>query len=383
MKRNSILVLVTALLVALAACPAWTQTVSARVVGTVNDNGKPAQGLQVVLTNQDNGRSYKVKTDKNGAFDIVGVQPGNFKVDVFNASGESVFHRGNVAVTGETGAPAQFAIDITDQTKTNLGMANETGTKPSSGGGTSGQPKMTKEQIEAIKAQNAKAMSQNALIKQAQDAMNAKQWQEAVGPLQQLIATEPTQWQFYQALGNAQIQLNQFDDAVQTLDKGIQAAESNTTVDPKNPSTDPAKKKVGVAQMLTSQGNAYLKLKKNNEAVADFTKAASMDPNPATAYFNLCATQYNSGNSEGALQACDKAIAADPNRADAYFIKGSLMLGNSKMEDGKMTPPQGTAETLNKYLELQPDGPHAADVKQMLAAIGAKIETTYKERKKK
>jgi tetratricopeptide (TPR) repeat protein len=109
-----------------------------------------------------------------------------------------------------------------------------------------------------------------------------------------------------------------------------------------------------------------------------------MDPNPGTAYFNLCATQYNSGNTQGALASCDKAIAADPNRPDSYFIKGSLLMGDSKQgKDGKLEAPAGTAEALNKYLELAPDGPHANDVKQMLAFIGAKVETTYKEKKKK
>jgi tetratricopeptide (TPR) repeat protein len=108
-----------------------------------------------------------------------------------------------------------------------------------------------------------------------------------------------------------------------------------------------------------------------------------MDPNPGTAYFNLCATQYNSGNTEGALAACDKAIAADPNRADAYFIKGSLMIAQGKMEkDGKYSAPPGTSEALNKYLELEPNGPHANDVKQMLQFIGSKVETTYKAKKK-
>jgi tetratricopeptide (TPR) repeat protein len=151
-----------------------------------------------------------------------------------------------------------------------------------------------------------------------------------------------------------------------------------------DPKADPAKAKAAVAQMLTNEGNAYLKLKKNDKAVESYTKAAAMDPNPGTAYFNLCATQYNSGNTQGALAACDKAIQADPNRADAYFIKGSLMLGDSKQDkEGKLQAPPGTSEALNKYLELAPDGPHAADVKAMLQAIGAKIETTYKEKKKK
>ena len=79
--------------------------------------------------------------------------------------------------------------------------------------------------------------------------------------------------------------------------------------------------------MLTQQGNAYLKLRKNKEAVDAYTKAASYDPNPATAYWNLCATQYNTGNVDGALDACNKAIVADPGKADAYFIKGVLLVG--------------------------------------------------------
>jgi hypothetical protein len=32
---------------------------------------------------------------------------------------------------------------------------------------------------------------------------------------------------------------------------------------------------------------------------------------------------------------------------------------------------------------LAPDGPHAGEVKQMMEMLGAKIETTYKDKKKK
>jgi hypothetical protein len=60
------------------------------------------------------------------------------------------------------------------------------------------------------------------------------------------------------------------------------------------------------------------------------------------------------------------------------------MMGQGKLDSGgKYTAPEGTAEALNKYLELAPDGQHANDVKQMLTAIGAKIETNYKSGKKK
>jgi tetratricopeptide (TPR) repeat protein len=383
MKKSAILMLLAAMLLAVA--PAWSQAVSAQVNGTVSDNGKPAPGLQVVLTNKDTGRTYKMKTDKNGKFDGVGIGfSNNYTLEVFSPSGESLFKRNGVIVNGEGGAAAIMTVDISNPTATNLGMSNEVGTKSAGGGAAAagaGQPKYTKEQIEAIKAQNAKAQNMNGLITQAQNAMNAKQWQEAVAPLQQMIAADPNRWEFYQALGNSQLNLNQYDEAVQTFEKGIQVAEANTTVDPKNPQSDPVKKKAGEAQMLTNEGTAYLKLKKNPEAIAAFNKAASLDPNPGTAYFNLCATQYNNNNMEAAAVACDKAIQADPNKADAYFIKGSALYGNGKMDpNNKWQVPPGTTEALNKYLELAPDGPHANDVKAMLEAVGAKIEKSYKKK---
>jgi tetratricopeptide (TPR) repeat protein len=252
-------------------------------------------------------------------------------------------------------------------------------------GGQSGQqqsPSYTPEQIEELKKQNEKARNQNALIQQAMEAMSAKNWQAAVAPLQQLIADDPNNWQFHSAMGDVQFGLGAYDQAVAAYEKGIRFANSGRD-DQKNPD-DAAKKKAAVGRMLTQQGNAYLKLRKNKEAVDAFTTAASYDPNPGTAYFNLCATQYNSGNMAGALNACGKAIAADPNKADAYFIKGSVLIGESNTDaSGKLIAPPGAAEALKRYLQLAPNGAHAEDVKQMLSFIGTKPETTYEKRKGK
>ena len=53
----------------------------------------------------------------------------------------------------------------------------------------------------------------------------------------------------------------------------------------------------------------------------------------------------------------------DPKRADAYFIKGSVLLGDSKVDaKGNMVAPPGTVAALRKYLELAPNGGHAAAV---------------------
>lgn len=222
----------------------------------------------------------------------------------------------------------------------------------------------------------------NPLIQQANDAINAKDWQAAVSPLQQLIELDPDNWQHYSGLGDAQMHLEQYVQAAETYEHGIWAAEDYTPVDPKNPSTDPVKKKAGIGHMLTMQGNCYLKLQKKKEAIADYTKAAEVNPNPALAYFNICATLYNEGDKDGAIPACDKALAVDPNRADAYFIKGSLLIASSQTDkNGQVTPPPGTVEALKKYLELAPDGPHVKDVKDMLKYLGVKVEATGGDKK--
>ena len=388
MKKYFVFTAIAALLFALGSIPVWAQT--AQVEGTVTEAGKPLPNVNVTLTSQT-GRVLKIKTDKNGKFVLVGAPYGTYELEITSSSGEKLFHQKEIAVApGTTSAVSTMTIDISEKKPEPSATGPGTGQSVPGQTGQTGepgkpgqQPKYTKEQIEEIKKQNEKATNTNTLIKQALDAMNAKNWQEAVPLLQQLVTIDPNNWQYQQALANSYFNLQQWEQAADAYQKGIQAAEANTAVDPKNPASDPAKKKAALGQMLTNQGNAYLKLHKNKEAVDDYTKAASLDPNPATAYFNLCATQYNTGNTEGALQACDKAIAADPNKADAYFIKGSLLVAGSTMDkEGKMIAPSGTADALNKYLELAPDGPHANDVKQMLAAIGAKIETTYKKRGK-
>jgi tetratricopeptide (TPR) repeat protein len=369
MKKNLIFSVLAVLLAAIFATPVWSQN-TAQVEGKVLNAGKPVPNAQITMTNGDNNRKYKVKADKNGAFMLIGVEFGRrYHIEVTGSNGEQLYAYDRPIMPPEGGGPTQVTIDVSQAAEGQGGQAS--------------QPKYTKEQVDEMQKQKEKAENTNVLIKQAIDDMNAKNWSAALPILQQLVASDPNNWQYQQALGNTKLSLEQYEQAADAYAKGIQSAEAITNVDPKNPLTDPVKKKAGLAQMYTNEGNALLKLKKNNEAVAAFTKAASLDPNPATAYFNLCATQYNTGNVDGALDACDKAIAADPTKADAYFIKGSLLVGESKMENGKMVPPPGAAEALNKYLELQPQGPHAADVKQMLDAIGSKVETTYKKGKGK
>jgi len=82
--------------------------------------------------------------------------------------------------------------------------------------------------------------------------------------------------------------------------------------------------------MLTSQGGIYMKLQKPDEAIASLKKAAALDPSSALGQYNLCGVQFSA----------------------------------QKYDDAKTT--------CNKYLQLEPSGPHSAEVKAFLAQMGQK-----------
>src|SRR5580704_16495677 len=203
----------------------------------------------------------------------------------------------------------------------------------------------------------AQSENQSALVAKAQAALDAKQWPDAEAALKQLSASEP-RWEYLEALGVAQFNQGHYADSIESYQRAIELAGKNAS---------PA----AIAAMLTTIGNANLKLKKNDAAIAAYTKAAALDPNPAVAYFNLCAVTFNMGQPAAkTVPYCDKAIAADPKKADAYFIKGSSLYGEGALDkSNKFVPPPGAVDALKQYLALAPDGPHVQDVKAMLDGL--------------
>ena len=96
--------------------------------------------------------------------------------------------------------------------------------------------------------------------------------------------------------------------------------------------------------MYTAIGNANLKLKKNDAAIAAYNKAASLEPQSGRCLFQSLRDHVQHGPAGGEdRSACDKAIAADPKKADAYFIKGSSLFGEGALDKSNkfVVPPGG------------------------------------------
>ena len=326
MKRNAIVLALGALLFAVGFLPARSQTIGAQAEGKVTQDGKPLANAPVVFTNTDTAKTYKTKTNKNGEFQMLGVPYGSYEVNVLNEKGEKLSSDKTSLGTGNTSSRNILEIIASKEpiTDNKFGLTQPTG------------PKLSKEQLAKIEADNKKIAGMNSLISDAQKARQAQDWPKAENALKQLIAAAPdtTRWDFYMALGDAQSKSNKPAEAVQTYDKGIQIAQAlisgSSPADPKVPSLNPSAAKQGAGHMFTAQGNDYLKLQKPDEAIASLKKAIEVDPSSSIYSYNLCGVGFSTQKFDDAKAAC------------------------------------------NKYLQLEPSGPHADEVKTFLAQMPAK-----------
>jgi Carboxypeptidase regulatory-like domain/Tetratricopeptide repeat len=320
MKRNAIVLALGTLLFAVGFLPAHSQTIGAQAEGKVTQDGNPFPNAPVVFTNTQTGKIYKTKTEKNGEFRLLGVPYGSYEVNVLNDKGEKLSSDRTTLGTDNTTTSNVLDIHVSKEAipDNKFGLPDPAA------------PKLTKEQLAKIAADNKKIAGLNSLISDAQNARQAQDWPKAENALTQLIAAAPdsSRWDFYMALGEAQSKSNKLPEAVQTYDKGIQVAQSlisgSSPADPKIPTLNPAAAKSGAGRMLTAQGNAYLKLQKPDEAIASLKKAAEIDPSSAMFSYNLCGVEFNAQKFDDARTACNKYLQLEPSGSHAEEVKTFL-----------------------------------------------------------
>ena len=131
----------------------------------------------------------------------------------------------------------------------------------------------------------------------------------------------------------------------------------------------------------SSLGQLYILSNKVPDAKAAFDEAAKDFPAQAPLYYRNEAVFFlQAGNAVEQVAAADKAIAVDPTRAVLYFYKGQGLAAQATVDPKtqKLVLPAGCAETLQKYLDLDPSGPYSTDAKGMLAAAGVAVKAAKK-----
>ncbi|MBI3478387.1 MAG: tetratricopeptide repeat protein [Acidobacteria bacterium] len=374
MKKLFIIPLLLVLAAVLSAPAAFAQA-TGTVKGVCRDaEGKPLVGVVVEWAGIETGRKYTLKTNAKGEYFSLGISPGKYKVTV-TRDGQQIFFLNGIPVG-------------LDEVVQDVDLKQEA-EKAAQGQG------MTAAQVKEMQERQAQAAKETNTVKALNDKLNIAKTASDGGDFETAITTltEATQMDasrdlLWFKLGDAYRmsapkqtdpaeKQKRFESAVTNYQKAIELR-ANSEAAKKE-----ADNNLKTAAYLNNLAEVFSKSNKIDDAVATYAKAAELDPAHTAQYmFNTGAVLTNAGKVDAAIVAFDKVIAADPTKAAAYYWKGVNMIGKATLKGDKMVAPEGTADAFQKYLEIEPTGTFAQPAKDMLASIGANIETTYGTKKK-
>jgi tetratricopeptide (TPR) repeat protein len=325
--------------------------------------------------------AYTFPLDENGDYKGTGIAPGTYLAVVW-ADEKSVDFAENQAF--KAGEDKLVDFDMTRQAYIDKMTPEQ-----------KAQLEEFKKKNAEVMASNAKITNLNAALTQARADNKAGNFQAAATSMTQATTQMPTEAILWLTLADAQLGLA--DTALKAAkasgktatdpDVAAKYADAETSykkaIDLNAASKKPNPSTAGAAYNQLGQAYAHAGDAKNASDAYD--NAAKAEPAKAGVYFfNEAATLYNSGQQDAAGAAADKAIAADPTKAEAYYIKGQALIPKATVDPKtqKIVAPPGCEDAYQKYLELAPEGPHAQEVKDILAGIGAQIKSTYKAGKK-
>ncbi len=374
MRKYFILSLLLVLAVGISAPLALAQT-TGTVKGVCKDiEGKPIVQAEVDWTGTESGHVYKLKTNNKGEYFSLGIVPGKYNVKL-SKDGKELWHVNNVSVG-------------VDEEVLDLDLKKEQ-TAAIQGQGLSGeQAAKAKEALAKAEMERKTVGTLNEKLAAAKAASDAGDFETANTTLTEANQIDATRDLIWFKLGDAYRMSGpkQTDPAEKQKRYEMAATDYQKAIDLRGASEAAQKdpdNNVKMAAYYNNLAEAYSKSNKVDDSVTNYNKAAQLDPTHAGTYlFNEGAVLTNAGKVDDAIAAFDKVIAADPTKADAYYWKGVNLIGKATLQGDKMVAPPGTAEAFQKYLELQPDGKLAQPAKDMLASIGATIETGFANKKK-
>ncbi len=365
---------------------ALAQQPAANVHGHVtNPAGAPVVSGQVKFTKdltaafKDEKFTTTVEIDKDGNYTAPGVAPGEYFIYVMQ--GDKALDRMQVVLKASDDKTVDF-----DMTRAEY-LAKLTPEE--------------KKAIEEYKAKTAATTSANKVVANLNTTMTAVRadmksatpnFDKDLADMKQATDARPAEgllWvvtgEVYSAKADAAAKADRanktspttddavmkgYSDSVDNFKKGVDLMAAAKTPNPEQEAT-----------VYNQMGSTLSHAGKSTDAVAAFDKAVSLQPKSAGMFYsNEAAVLFNAHQDDAALQAADKAITADPTKPEPYYVKGQELLAKATLDQKtqKIIPPAGCVDAYQKYLELAPDGPQAANVKEVLASLGEKVSTHYK-----
>ena len=226
----------------------------------------------------------------------------------------------------------------------------------------------------ATATQQLGATASKADIEAKENEIKTGKYTEIETLMSKDTAAKPDAAVLWAQLGLAQAGLKKYDDAITSYKKAIDV---DTASKKPNPAIE------GMAN--AGLGEVYARTGKVPEANAAYDAAVKANPPSAGTYLrNEAVIFFQQGNADAQVAAADEGLKNDPNDALLYYLKGQGLVQKATVDPktNKIVLPEGCADAYQKYLELAPTGPYAADAKGILDQAGQKINSTYKASKK-
>jgi tetratricopeptide (TPR) repeat protein len=383
-------------LLAFAAVPVLAQAppdagTTGKIHGkVVNPTGAPQSGGTISLSSDGGHTSkYTFNVDQNGAY-AGEAAPGTYML-----------------IFRQKDTPPDKMVDQIENVKVEAGQDINVDDDMSRQAFVDKLPEEQRKQLEEIRKHNSEALKANEVIKNLNadlkqvtadihdaDASKDKETKKAkyteVESLMlkdtQLRPTEPVLWAY---LGQGQVGLANADPAANKDKYTAAEASYKKVIELSANAKAPKPDILGMAH--AGLGEIYARSGKVPEANAEYAEAAKADPTRAGFYLrNEAVIFFQANNADAQVAAAQEALKLDPNQAVLYYIIGQGLVSKATMGPDPKNPkqqiimlPPGCAEAYQKYLELAPTGPYAADAQGILSQAGQKVSSSYKAEKKK
>jgi tetratricopeptide (TPR) repeat protein len=312
--------LAPALLIVAIAASAFAQPL---VRGRVTDAaGMPVADAVVTFVAEFVALSRNAKTDGKGEFLMVGLPSGQYKI---TATKEGVgTHTITAGVTQGQNPPLALTLRPAAPAGATVAPAGES-------------------------ADTKAALALQALAKAGSDHLNAGRFDEAITAYTEVTAKAPTCSDCFLNLGIAHANKKEWEQAEAALKKAAEIKPDN------------AQAYTQLASVYNQQRKFDLAADASASAAKYSATAGAAGGGNAEALYNQGVALFNGGKFPEAKTAFEGATKADPKMALAHYQLGmtALNLGDFNL----------AVSSLETYLQLDPNGPRAAEVKASLPEL--------------
>jgi tetratricopeptide (TPR) repeat protein len=287
--------------------------------GVVTDqNGKPLEGAQVILTYMQGtgGAKRETKTNKKGEWSLMGLGTGQWEVAIIMKGYEPY-----------TQSVSVLQLTLNPKVETKLKMAS---------GGTGSR---------VIQDEDSFAFLElgNQLYKDGK-------YDEAIAQYELFLEKNPQAYQVQLNIADAYREKGEYDKATELYNKLIELSANDPTL---------GKEVAGKAQ--AGIGDIYLKQNKLAEAQEYFKKSIENSPKDEVLAYNVGEIYFSNQNLDEAKKYFELASQIKPEWPDPYLKLGYVYLNKGD---------NASAITMfEKFLTLEPEGERAALATNILKAI--------------